>query len=251
MMVSDGIACLRAQKWANLWGKVGLVGLSARNPDDIRQYRNVLEQLDDPHWRFTIFPRDAIDKRGSVSVVMRETFRAFNPLCLPEVLFHQNRGLKGSLKVTHVKTYTDAETTRAGASKKGWRLVLMQGCSTFMRSLEEYDEDHKFAVSSCHLYIRGGVRRPKTASSRERGPRGRSGTRGGLSDTRTDRRRRSSDDGGAQRDHDQTYDRNYPRLGGRTAGPRGRGSRRDSEAAPGTGGRGGPGARSDNGSRRE
>ena len=172
MMVSDKIACLRAQKWANLWGKVGLVGLSAKNPDDIRQYRNVLEQLNDPRWCYTIFPRDAIDKRGSVSVVMRETFQAFDPLCLPEVLFHQNRGLKGSLKVTHVKTYTNDETTRAGASKKGWRLVLMQGCSTFMRSLEDFDEDYKFAVSSCHIYIRGGVRRPKaTTNNRERGSR--------------------------------------------------------------------------------
>ena len=262
MMVSQNIPCLRAQKWANLWGKVGLVGLSARNPDHVREYRNVLEQLQDRDYCFTIFPRDAIDKRGSVSVIMRETFRTFDPLCLPEVLFHQNRGLKGSLKVTHIKTYTDADTTRAGASKKGWRLVLLQGCPAFMKSLEDYDEDYKFTVSSCHVYIRGGVRRPKPPAGRPPQPRPRART--STTDARTGRRwagGSGSNDNNNNRGNSPEGDgntttnnnsRHFPRLPSATTGGRnGRGSGNSTNAPPRTGGGSGPDPRARAGPRRE
>ena len=109
LMSKRSLPCLKTQKWANMWGKVGLVGLCAKNPDNIRQYRNVIEQMEHRHLNFTIFPRDAVDKRGSVSVLLLEKFRAFDPLCLPELLFLRNKGLRGALKVTHIKTYQDDE----------------------------------------------------------------------------------------------------------------------------------------------
>ena len=31
-MISKQLPCIKAKKWANLWGKVGLIGLSPRNP---------------------------------------------------------------------------------------------------------------------------------------------------------------------------------------------------------------------------
>ena len=167
-MATRKLPCLKAQKWANLWGRVGLIGLSAKNPEDIKQFRDVIEGLEDPQRRYTIFPRDAVDKRGSISVLLRETFRAMDPLCLPQILFARNRGLGGSLKVTHIKSYKNGETTRAGLSKQHWRLVLLQGCASFMKSLENFEEDHKFHVGSGHVYISGGARRPRSERPRPR-----------------------------------------------------------------------------------
>ena len=124
-MVTERLPCLRAQKWTNMWGRVGLVGLSARDPEHIRSYRNLVEQLEDERYCFTIFPRDVADKRGSISVLLQENFRAFNPMCLPGSLFSRNRGLTGALKVTHIKTYREDEKSRSGLSKKDWKLSLI------------------------------------------------------------------------------------------------------------------------------
>ena len=113
-----------------------------------------------------------MDKRRSVSILLLDNFRSLEPRLLPEILFARNKGLGGALKVTHVKTYGREETSRAGQSKKGWRLILLQGCANFMKSLESFEEDHKFTIGSSFVYIRGGVRRPRQHSRNQqaRGP---------------------------------------------------------------------------------
>lgn len=269
-MVDHRLACISAQKWSNMWGRVGLLGLSAKNPEYIREYRNVIEQLQDPEFCYTLFPRDALDKRGNVTVLLLESFRAFNPKCLPGALFTWNRGLKGSLKATHVKTYPEGEKSRNGQSKEEWRLVLLQGCSTFMKSLENFEAEHKFSIGCGHVFIRGGVRRPSTnpAPSRSgtgrgrgrappprtsathndpnRGPGGNSSrndsNRGpGGNTTRSDRRRPSHGGGGGNNNNNQSYDRNYPRFSGASGGGRGRGGGDNTNNAPNPGGQAGPG----------
>ena len=223
-MAKRKLACLKAQKWANLWGRVGLLGLSAKNPDDIRQFREVIEGLADPRLRFTIFPRDAVDKRGSISVLLRETFRAMDPLCLPQILFARNRGLGGSLKVTHIKSYNNGEKTRAGVTKKHWRLILLQGCATFMKSLENFDEDHKFHVGSGHVYISGGARRTRSErqgtrpSNTTTGPNG-GGNRGSGSGQHQHERafpRLTSGSGGNRSSRHDEGDNNQSRRDSRT-----------------------------------
>ena len=108
-------------------------------------------------------------------MLLRDNFKEITPTCLPAAIFRRNRGLKGSLRSTHVKTYGKDDKTRAGVSKHGWRLVLLQGCPSFMKSLESYDEDERFALGSGFIYIRGGVRKPRQSS--ERAQRGRGGSR--------------------------------------------------------------------------
>ena len=165
-MAINRLACLKTQKWSNMWGRVGLVGLSAKDPELIRDYRNVIEQLQDNNYCYTIFPRDAIDKRGSVSILLRDNFRAYDPHCLPTSLFSRNRGLRGTLRLTHIKSYNNTDKSRGGASKREWRLALLQGCPSFMASLELFEEDHKFSIGCGHIFIRGGIRKPRTAPTR-------------------------------------------------------------------------------------
>ena len=197
LMVSRNLTCLRAQKWANMWGRVGLIGLSAKHPEDIRAYRDVIEELEMNRKRYTLFPRDAVDKRGSVSILLRETFRAMDPLCLPQILFARNRGLGGTLKVTHIKSYNEEEKTRSGITKKHWRLILMKGCASFMKSLEAFSEDHKFHIGSGHIYISGGARKPRETPAQKRRP-------------RTDARRGGSENNN-NNNANTAYDRDFPR----------------------------------------
>ena len=171
-MIAKTPACFRIQKWANLWGKVGLLGLSAKNADHLEEFRRIIESLGTNDLIFTIFPREGLDKKGSVSILLRETFRSYEPTCLPEALLLRNRGLRGSLRVTHIKTYHEDDRSRGGQSKKDWRLILLQGCAEFMTSLEAYSEDAQFILGSGHIFIRGGVRRPRALPDREQPGRG-------------------------------------------------------------------------------
>ena len=273
VMVGHRLACISAQKWSNMWGKVGLIGLSAKNPDHIREYRNVVEQLQDDNYSFTLFPRDAVDKRGNITVLLLDSFRAFDPTCLPGALFTRNRGLRGTLRATHIKTYPPGEKSRNGQLKDGWRLVLLQGCPAFMRSLEQFETEHKFSIGCGHVFIRGGVRRPSSTSTttrsgrgRGRGPPPRRQGPGALSDSRRGNGDNHGNTGGrrsSNNNHNDTapggnnpsnnngpaYDRNYPRLTGANSSRLGDGNHRTTNDAPRGGDRAGPSGRADAGPR--
>ena len=153
--------CEAAFKWGNMWGKVGLVGLSPKNTRHINEYRELIEGQLLGDTRFTLFPKDALEKQGSISVLLRSNFRSLDPLVLPSRLLRRSRRLRGGLKVTHIKEYADSDRSRQGACKAGWRLILMQGDEEFMKSLEYYGQEHRFPVGSGHVIIRGGNNRPK------------------------------------------------------------------------------------------
>ena len=155
------LRCKSAYRWANMWGKVGLLGLSPANKDYLNEYRGVIEDQVLGEINFTIFPKEGLEKKGNLSVLLRENFRAYQVECLPRALFDQSRKLRGQLRVTHVRTYPDSARSRAGASKRGWRLLLLQGCDEFLDSLKHYDLEYKFPVGSGHVLIRGGSGRPK------------------------------------------------------------------------------------------
>ena len=203
-MIENRLPCYKVKKWANLWGKVGIVGLSPRNPQHILDYRTVIEGLSTDTQSYTIFPKDAVENRGSISILLRDSFDGFKPECLSTALFLGNRGLKGALRATHVKTYGKDDKTRAGASKQGWRLVMLQGCPEFMKSLETYDEDQRFSLGSGYVYIRGGVRKPRSGANRQD-----QGTSRGPPRTGADRNEQTTDG----RDNNQRNQRqNFPRL---------------------------------------
>ena len=210
-MIEQKLMCYKARKWSNLWGKVGLIGLSPKFPEQLEDYRTVLEGHPSDEFYYTIFPREAVENRGSVSLILREQFRAFSYKCLPASLFSLNPKLQGSLRVTHQKTYSKDDKTRGGQSKEGWRLILLQGCPAFMRSLEQFDEDTRFSLGSGYVYIRGGVRKPRSGP-----PQATSGRYNNNNDRpNTGASARGNPPNGPGRRHtdpNKTYEDNYPRL---------------------------------------
>ena len=134
-----------------------------------------------------MIPKDALDNKGNISVLLRLPFRSFKREWLASSILKRTRGLKGSLRVTHSKTYTHKDFSRNGTCKEGWRLFLLQGCPTFMETLSTYGQDYRFPLGCGHVLIRGGSGRPRGDSGPD-GPRGRSRSRGAPESRQDDQR---------------------------------------------------------------
>ena len=100
------------------WGKVGLLGLDPRDQDKVERYRAILENQILGHTRFTIYPKDGLEKKGNISVLLRENFRSLKPEWLPSWIMTRTRKLKGSLQVTHVKQYASTDVAVLAPPKK-------------------------------------------------------------------------------------------------------------------------------------
>ena len=160
-IVHERLACGSAYRWANLWGRVGLLGLASRDKERMNSYRKLVEDQFCGNTRFTLFPKDALEKKGTVSVLLRAPFRDFDYRVLAQSLLNRTRQLRGALRVTHVKTYSKDDYSRSGACKHGWRLLLLQGSAEFMSSLEQFGQEYRFPLGAGHVIIRGGSDRPK------------------------------------------------------------------------------------------
>lgn len=215
--LEQDIVCFRAYRWANLWGKVGLLGLASGDLRDIREYREMIENQMLGRTKFTMFPKEALERRGNLSVLLRANLRSFDLKWLPKAILLRSR-MKGGLRLTHVKYYRDDDKTREGNSKKGWRLALLQGCPQFMESLKKFDQEHRFPIGAGHIIIHGGADRPRGTVERGRGARG--GQRqqqhqqtqqaGGQRQQQVQQQHGRD---GQNRMSDRTYDRIYPSIG--------------------------------------
>ena len=198
------LPCGDAYRWATLWGRVGLIGLASKDIAALNAYRKIVEDQMTGRVRFTLYPKDAIEKRANLSILLRENYIGFKVKWLPKAIMLRSR-MRGGLRVTHIKTYRDDDKSRNGVSKAGWRLVLLQGCPRFLKDLERFDHEHRFPVGAGHVLIRGGSRRPR-------------GTVGGRAG------RRRGEPGSSQ----QQQQRDQPSRG-RGEASRGRGRSRDDE----------------------
>ena len=102
------------------------------------------------------------------------------------------RDSKGSVDISHIKTYGEKDVTMFGESKKGWRLVRLDGDREFLDSLEQFPESKRFTLGSGFIQIRGGKRAAEPrrdqqgawsrgrGGARGRGARGRGRGRGGA-----------------------------------------------------------------------
>ena len=218
-IVERNLPCGAAYRWANLWGKVGLLGLSPKNMDHVREFRALIEEHMAGRTRFTLFPKDALDKRDNLSVLLRDNFLTFKAEWLPQWIITRSR-IRGGLRVTHVKEYAESDRTRSGTSKRGWRLVLLQGCPLFMKSLERFDQEHRFPVAAGHVIIRGGAGRPKSRSrgndnnnnESRQGPSGSGRRRSGQSKRDDEQRRAQQGQYRRSREDNRNYEHDYPAL---------------------------------------
>ena len=92
-----------AYRWATLWGRVGLIGLASKDLSAVNAYRKMIEEQRSGNTRFTLYPKDALEKRANLSVLLRENYIGFNIKWLAKAIMLRSR-LKGGLRVTHIKT---------------------------------------------------------------------------------------------------------------------------------------------------
>ena len=206
-------------------------------------------------------PKDALDRKGQVSVLLRTNFRSFKHQWLAGSLIDRSRGLRGGLRITHIKTYTNKDYSRNGTCKDGWRLVLLQGCPAFMASLEKFGVDHRFPLGSGAVIIRGGTNRPKgqerpsgsrqetagRAADRERQQQHQQQSQSNTSQQQTSHNTsRSSAHPGRNRNRSRSYSTDFPPNGegstGWSATGRGRGRGGPPPSAWGSAPPGGQGA---------
>ena len=219
------LTCQRAFRWSNLWGKDGLLGLASKDVPDIIQYREAVEAQTLGPTKFTLFPKEALEKRGNVTVLLRENFRSFDVRWLPKAILVRS-GMKGELKLTHIKHYQDSDKTREGKSKRDWRLAMLQGCPRFMEDLKKFDHEHKFPIGAGHIIIRGGAGRPQGTVDRGRGSRGGRPKQQGdhhhqhhqQQQQRQQQQQKQHQPGRARSDRrdrseERSYDRDFPTMG--------------------------------------
>ena len=83
------------------------------------EYRKVVEAQMSGPVRFTLFPKDALEKRGNLTVLLRKNLQTFDIRWLPKAILMRSC-IRGGLRLTHIKHYRPEDTTRDGVSKRGW-----------------------------------------------------------------------------------------------------------------------------------
>ena len=147
-------------RWTNLWGSVGLLGLSAKKKERLEEIRDFISYADMiPGKFFTTIPKEMLLDRTRICTLFRNNLRSYDIDCFSDGIFKKNPGLKGSVGVFHVKTYEETDVTAHGESKLGWRLLRLQGDREFLKSLEQFPESHRFKLGSAVIQIRGGRRK--------------------------------------------------------------------------------------------
>jgi hypothetical protein len=97
-----------------------------------------------------------------------EDLRTFPLDLVTKDLFYRNYGLAGKLKISHFKKFKENEKSKAGVSKKSWRLIKLVGDAEFTESIYNFRDNHKFQLGSSYVQIRGGNRRPATMAEKSR-----------------------------------------------------------------------------------
>jgi hypothetical protein len=157
-LLTTGSELLSVLQWANNWGDIGLIGLSSRDLDKLKQFREYVDAFTVGENSFTLYPKDCLVQRYNITTLLREDLSTYDPLLIPRALFWRNKMLDGNLRVTHVKHFSAEEKTKDGQSKKDWKLLKLQGDEKFMRSIYPYHEKYRFQVGSSFIQIRGGLR---------------------------------------------------------------------------------------------
>ena len=124
----------------------------------LTDYRRAMSEIELDGYEFGTLPKDLMEPRNIITVLLKEIHRHFQPKLLPTALFQRNTNLKGNLRILRVKTFGQDEVSHKGESKVGWRLAILEGDFEFMDKLREIPEDYRFHLGSGHVYLRGGER---------------------------------------------------------------------------------------------
>jgi hypothetical protein len=72
--------------------------------------------------QFSSIPRDILEPKNVVTILLREQFRTFQIPLLPLALVQRNPDIKGRLRALRVKHFSPQDKSQRGDSKENWRL---------------------------------------------------------------------------------------------------------------------------------
>ena len=170
-IISGDQSLILVLSWSNHWQGVGLMGLNSRNFGLLQQFREQIPETILGEYEFISVPRAAINSSSSeVSSMLRGDLKTIMLANLPALLFLRKPGLRGNVKVTSTKTFTEKDHTKKGQSMVSWRLMELTGDLPFYDSLASHEEDHQFKLNGKTVLIKGVTRR--AGMSQRAGPAG-------------------------------------------------------------------------------
>jgi hypothetical protein len=205
---------LTALKWASQWGEVGLVGLSTRNLELLQDYRRALATTVIDNICFTSIPRDVLEPKNVVTLLLKEVHRHFKPEYVPFAILQRNPDLRGRLRTIRVKTHGPDDKTIKGQSKAGWRTIVLEGDCEFMTSLKFLPEDRRFALGAGHVFLHGGERSEKKKTSTQAHVKGKSSLSQPTYQRKPNKDRSQSSSSSSSQHRHHSPDRRRPRSRG-------------------------------------
>ena len=147
-----------AYKYANMWGKVPIIGLFSKDIETMNGYRFRIELYKKDGLEFQTFPRQTLNRRMALTVMMWPNLEGIETQSFCPNLLDRNRGLRGGVKVLKYKTFRSNDLDTKGQSMLGARLLQLDADETFLKSLQKFPRSHRFGLGVASIIIRGGDR---------------------------------------------------------------------------------------------
>ena len=154
-----------AYKYANMWGKVPIIGLFSRDVEAMNGYRFKIELYKKGNLEFQTFPRQTLNRRLALTVMMWPNLEGIETQSFSPNLLDRNRGLRGGVKVLKYKLFRSDDLDTKGQSMLGARLLQLDADETFLKSLAKYPRSHRFGLGVASVIIRGGERAEEPTGS--------------------------------------------------------------------------------------
>ena len=157
LFMSDNPAADAYEKTGK-WGLFTVIYLSSLDQERMDNFRRAAASKIYLDNTFDMYPKDALQARTDISILLRSSMKTWNVEITPKVLFKRNTSLAGSLRVLSTFFFAASDFSNKGESKVDWRKINLAGDDQFLRCLQNHPESHPFLLGVDAVQIRGGLR---------------------------------------------------------------------------------------------
>ena len=147
-----------AFRYANMWGKVPVIGLYSSSLEMMNAYRHQIELYSKNDFVYQTFPRQVLNRRLALTMMLWQNLEGVETDAIAANLLDRNRRLTGGVRVAKCKTFKVSDLDTRGQSMLGARLVQLDTDETFLRSLSKFPKSYRFGLGVGTVIIRGGDR---------------------------------------------------------------------------------------------
>ena len=89
-----------------------MIGLSTEDLGRLTRFRGYVEDQEFDNYVVTLFPREGLVSRYSLSALLRDDLEEYDVPLIPNTLFWRYKDLKGSVRFTHLKRFKPGDKTK-------------------------------------------------------------------------------------------------------------------------------------------